>query len=439
MPFAPPRPSLGGPLSRALALTAALAAPLLGALALPNGAAWAAPAEGAAAEAERTAAWRSDARRLFHEHFAQPADLGEGWLLPWQAPRGVLIPRSPNGLSYGRPPRSEDAYWKKLEVEDAWSRWFRLDEDELRAELRRGLEMARAEMAKGQTLPPSLQPYASPSGLLGLFILGIRPLNLRASVSALELGVRLQKDGLAVLRAQFAPEEERAELLAEQERRMPEVVGADFRALDVDTALERAVAEARLVRRVSRMTYIHAASMLGASPAPDATYGAFDVTLYIVAREAIGSVLEDTTADEVAPLRRSIQEQLGLISKTLLEVAEARANQERAKIESARLSPEARAEQLARLEEGLRAARNTPRPTVRLDKLAFGEDSWIGSIEGSLPDGRSAQQWHARLRNGNAVVVIQGRGTLPADAMRTQLQYVLEAMDEATSEYTSDE
>lgn len=392
---------------------------------------------------ERVAEARRDAEAMARTFLPGPEDLGEGWYRPWETP--ARLP----GL-----PRDATSWWRRLEVPAAWGQFFGLDEAEIQARVREKLDGEIGEFL-GQPLPPGTPPHvaamaSSKPAFLSLPQMQLRQFTMLAQVPQVLAVSRFQEVGHAVLRARLTKTPEQVEkLVLEQYPELLRALDANLADLSYDEALAAYAREARSVRRHTKMAFVHASpegwADATAQALPD--HAVLTVDVYLLSRDAVGTRIEDVTAENRAAVERSIATTLKRTWDLTQEVSALQAEKQRERLEKQRTRIErgggdtgAIDAQLARLDDQAAAVQGAPAARPELSLRDLGDNAWILSLEG-LPQiqQRKFAGLQARIRNGNAVADVTVRGTYPKARLMETLEYLLGALDERTQLFVEDE
>lgn len=389
---------------------------------------------------ERIAKFRADAKRLARLHMPGTDVLGEGWFRPWEAPRGI-----PGVI------RSEDYFWRRFKVNDAWAQYFGMKDAEIVEAIKARMEPIFAQMA-GQpipddvkkTIPPEvLKLMTSKPGMLSIPMMNLRKHTMLVHEPQVLAVTRLEDIGHRVIQARFNAEPEEAQQV--ERDLMPEilkVLGANLGHLSYEEALAALAREARSVRRSTEMSYIHAdpAALKDTSGKTLPTYAVFRVKLYVAAHSAIGTSIKDVNAANVtqtaARLTASLRKTMGMakeIGQRQLNKQIETMEQELARAERANRDTTAIEQRIDALREGLSAFGQVQNIKADIKIAEHGDSAWVMSLE-NLPTVQSKKlgAFQARLRNGNAIVDIQAEGTYPKAFMKKHLEYLLASLDEST-------
>jgi len=382
----------------------------------------------------RTRAHRADAQALFRSRFPTKDDLGPGWFLPWEAPKGVTAHMA-----------TEASYWRHMKVNEAWAQFFGLTEAQIVKIARASIDKGFARMGGGDNtrgVPAALRSFVSKPGVLSMALGLIRRQTVLAEKPRPQLAIEVQALAAKIQASVLLKPEKRAEHQARLQVESLVAIGADLRGLDYDAALKALAHEIRSVRRVAKMTYVagdaEAWKKTTTSRAvPD--HGAFTVEMYLLADEDTKGATGDLLPSAVDATRKRLSAAVrGMLdAQRELAIAHARAQIEKLEKQIRSYTTMGRnagylQKRMDELEASVAASREIPAPQVQIQNVDAGENAWFASIHAKTHDGRTYGQYFGRLRNGNAVVNVTGTGTHAPARMREDLIYMLGAMDART-------
>lgn len=388
----------------------------------------------------RIAKHREDAKRLAKTHMPDPDELGDGWHRPWEAPRGVsgIVP-------------SESYYWRKFKVHDAWAQYFGMKEYEIVEAIKGRLDPIYAQMA-GQPMPDDVPESVialmrTKAGMLSIPMMNLRKHTMLVHLPQVLAITKMQTIGHEVTRAQLlAKPEERERIVQELMPDLLNMFGANLSGKSYDEALRTLAREARSVRRGTTMVYIHAEPKTWKQDDGKTipSFAVFTVKLHIAARSAIGTKIEDINAENVAKTASTVTSSLRKSMKMAQEFAEIQVNKQIDQLEQDISNAKRLGRDTKRLEERMEALNEQLAAFAKVQNIKadiqlaeHGENAWVMSIE-NLPTVQSKQlgAFHARLRNGNAIVDVEAKGTYSKAFILKHLDYLLASLDESTQVFT---
>jgi hypothetical protein len=186
---------------------------------------------------------------------------------------------------------------------------------------------------------------------------------------------------------------------------MPDLKGKTYEEI-----VRACVAEIASIRQAADMLYLHCAEDQIAKAAKEPGYippfGTITVQLRLLTREAIKSRVKDWSEKDLTETGKTLE---GIFNKVLQQMPKGDA----------------------------KGPTGTVKVTFQPKK--FGDNSWVLFIEGpNAPGGMRINFYYARLRNGNAVVNLEGSGTYNRDWFAKQLDLFLSAMDNRTRMFRED-
>lgn len=390
---------------------------------------WCAAARGGAPEipfevkggAERANLAHQDAQKLFKMRFPKHEEIGGEWKRPWE-------------LRFPGASASEAEFWKQVALKGLRPQFFGVDRaaaEELSSAMFDDLHkklIADMGSPAAQAMPAGLRELIARRESLPILALAqTRLITLPVIESPPAFAARNQEMGFKIARQMLTV----AALPPDQQKKAqgeiallsftlaidglcPDAQGKTFdqlKALFVD--------EVRLVRRHSRMIYAHIppeeAKKVEQSRQYVPKYGTITIDLCLIEPSARGRAkdLDAAGVKELAVgMQKAFENNLAIF-------------QEIAKLQAAR----GQGDPAAAL-----AAAGT-RPAIAGEPRALGDNSWLLSVSGVPIGPQMGVQYFGRVRNGIAVVNLQGMGTMPAEWFAKQMDFFLSAMDERTRVY----
>lgn len=362
-----------------------------------------------------------DAQKLFKMRFPKHEEIGGEWKRPWE-------------LRFPGASANEADFWKQVALKGLRPQFFGVDRaqtEELSSAMFDDLHkkiMADMGSPGAQAMPAGLRELIARRESMPILALAqTRLITLPVIESPPAFAARNQEMGFKIARqmltvASLPPDQQKqaqGEIALLSFTLAIDGLCPDTQGKTYDQIKAMFVDEVRLVRRHSRMIYAHIppeeAKKVEQSRQYVPKYGTITIDLCLIEPSARNRA-RDLDAAGVKELAGGMQK---AFENNLVIF------QEIAKLQAARGQGDPAA---------MLAAADT-RPAIAGEPKSLGDNSWMLSVSGMPMGPEMGVQVFARVRNGIAVVNLQGVGTMPADWFAKQMDFFLAAMDERTRVY----